>query len=200
MTLSTRWSRQARPEEPATRAVVAMTDMPGRSGSRTSTLSTSTLTDDFRLAMRRLATTVSIVTTSSEGRPFGMTATAVTSLSTEPPSLLFCVNRSTSIFPRLGPGVRACVNLLCSEQARLAEVFAGKVVPEERFSFGRWQHGEDGIPVLTDAQANLSCTIDAMFDYATHAIFVGKVDLVCLSGEIRPLIFGDGRFWRLEGV
>lgn len=118
MTLSTRGSRQVRPEEPATRAVMATADMPGRSGSRTSALSTSTLCDDFRLAMRRLATTVSIVTTSSEGRPFGMTATAVTSLSTEPPSLLFCVNRNTSIFPRLGPGVGACVNLLCSEQAR----------------------------------------------------------------------------------
>lgn len=186
--------REPRPQELAARAVIGATDLRDQCGSRTSAL----LCDGFRRAMRRLATTVSIVTTSSEGKPFGMTATAVTSLSIEPPSLLFCVNRNTSIFPILGPGVKACINLLGSEQARLAEIFAGKVSPAERFSSGSWDYGEAGIPFLIDAQASLSCTIDAIFDYATHAIFVGKVDVVRLSGEVHPLIFGDGRFWHIE--
>jgi flavin reductase len=154
----------------------------------------------FRKAMRRLATTVSVVTTASAGRPFGMTATAVTSLSTEPPSLLFCVNRNASIFPTLESGAKAYVNLLNSDQARLAEIFGGKVLPEERFFYGAWAYDESGVPFLADAQANLSCTIDAIFAYATHGIFVGKVDVVRLRGEVRPLIFGDGRFWNIEAV
>jgi flavin reductase len=160
----------------------------------------TSLADGFRRAMRRLATTVSVVTTSSEGRPFGMTATAVTSLSSEPPSLLFCVNRNASIFPTLSAGAKAYVNLLTSDHARLAEIFGGKVLPEERFAHGSWEYDENAIPFLADAQANLSCTIDAIFDYATHGIFVGRVNVVRLRGEVRPLIFGDGRFWHIEAA
>jgi flavin reductase len=148
----------------------------------------------FKGAMRRLATTVTIVTTRGpDERPMGMTATAVTSVSAEPPALLICVNRSASIHPSLTMGRRFCVNLLASDHGHLSSAFGGRVAPDERFATGAWQADAD-VPFLADAQSNIFCTVDGLHDYGTHTIVIGKVGSVRLHGEVRPLIFGDGRF------
>jgi flavin reductase (DIM6/NTAB) family NADH-FMN oxidoreductase RutF len=151
------------------------------------------LGDAFKSAMRRLATTVTILTTMNvENRPMGMTATAVTSLSADPPSLLACVNRSASIHSLLPVGSRMCVNLLGQAHRDLSFVFGGKVSPEERFAQGHWVHAD--LPYLADAQVNLACEVDAVFDYATHSIVVGKVQAIRIGEAFGPLVYGDGRF------
>lgn len=152
------------------------------------------LADDFRNAMRRLATTVTIVTALDDGRPVGMAATAVTSLSTEPPALLVCVNRNASMHPSLAIGKPISINLLTPDHTELTFAFGGKVAPAERFGHGDWVLDDSGVPCLADAQASLSCTIDAIFDYATHSIVVGKVNQIRFFGDVRPLLFGDGKF------
>lgn len=151
------------------------------------------LGDAFKLAMRRLASTVTILTcASAEGEPQGMTATAVTALSADPPSLLACVNRSASIHPSLAIGGRFGVNLLSECHADLSFTFGGKANPKERFRFGNWIGAE--LPYLTDAQVNMNCRIDAIFDYGTHSIVVGRIEGIRLNGEFAPLVYGDGRF------
>lgn len=148
----------------------------------------------FRSAMRRLASTVTIVTsTGPEGRS-GMTATAVTSLTTDPPALLVCVNRSASLHASLHMQSLFCINLLNPDHAELSFAFGGRVAPEQRFDFGNWAEDDGGTPYLLDAQANLFCSVDAMLDYGTHTIFVGKITNVRLHGDVNPLIYGDGRF------
>ena len=147
----------------------------------------------FKQAMRRLAATVTILTTvNSEGRPIGMTATAVTSLSADPPSLLACVNRSASIHPALKVGSQLCVNLLGEGHGDLSFAFGGKVGPDERFAHGDWVEAD--VPYLADAQVNLACKVDAVFDYGSHSIVVGRVEAVRLAGDFAPLVYGDGRF------
>lgn len=149
----------------------------------------------FRQAMRRLATTVTIITaTDHQGGPVGMTATAVTSVTNDPPALLICVNRSASIHPSLGPAARFCVNLLRQGQEQLSHTFGGALPPEQRFRLGRWDTDTAGTHFLVDAQANLFCTVDAAMDYGTHSIFVGRIARVLLNGDVAPLIYGDGRF------
>jgi flavin reductase len=94
------------------------------------------LAAEFKAAMRQLASTVSLVTTQENGDWHGMAATAVASLSAEPPSLLVCINQSASMH---GPTARSshfCINMLGRHQAALCENF-GKLKGVERFTVGR---------------------------------------------------------------
>jgi len=156
---------------------------------------TGDLRQAFRDAMRRLAATATIVSTGGEdGPPVGMTATSVTSLSADPPALLVCVNRSSSLAGRLGEGRRFCVSILGAGHDELPFIFGGGAPRERRFEHGNWKTSRHGVPFLDDAQSNIFCSVDRLFAYATHRIVVGRVDAVRLpSGDVRPLIFADGR-------
>src|SRR5215207_9114315 len=79
----------------------------------------------YRAAMRRFATTVSVVSTSWVKLPYGMTATAITSLCTNPAALLVCVNKSSSIHRPLEWAGRFCVNVLQTDQQEVSLAFSG---------------------------------------------------------------------------
>jgi flavin reductase len=148
----------------------------------------------FKSAMRRFAATVTILTAGNGDARSGMTATAVSSVSTDPPAILACVNRAASIHSSMKLSSPFCVNLLAADQGPLSSAFGGKLPPEHRFSIGNWDIDDDGRPYLLDAQANIFCFVDAVLDYGTHTIFIGKVHAVRLHGDVRPLIYGNGRF------
>lgn len=149
----------------------------------------------FRGAMRRLASTVSVVTALADGRPLGMTMTAVTSLAMDPPSLLICVNSQTRLHAALSrEGEHFCVNLLRHGQEEMASAFGGGLPPEHRFGIGDWAHDENGVPYLRDAQSNLFCTMSKAISHGSHTVFIGTVRQVRLEGEVGPLLYGDGRY------
>jgi flavin reductase len=150
----------------------------------------------FKQAMRRLASTPTLITGSHAGKRLGLAATAVTSLSATSPSLLMCINRNASMHAYLKVGVHICVNILQSYHTGLCSAFGGKLPPEERFGVGSWGDCE-GIPYLQDAAANLFCTISAMIDHESHTIIIGAVDQIMLSESNSPLIFGEGRYHHL---
>ena len=150
----------------------------------------------FRDAMRRLAATVTIISAGGAGRRHGITATAVTSLSMSPPSLLVCVNRSSSLHALLSENDRFCVNLLRSEQAALSEAFSGKLPSHERFLHGDWSEDETGLPYLTDSQASIFCHRQKAVDHGSHSIFIGVVDQVLTADEICPLLYSNGAYSR----
>src|SRR5215468_9988544 len=148
----------------------------------------------FCEAMRRFASTVSIISCASEGRRYGMSATAITSLSADPPSLLVCVSKSTATHRILSRGGRFCVNVLRSFHFRLSQAFSGKRKGEDRFRLGDWQEGEDGVPYLVDAQANMFCEIARIMDYTTHTIFVAHVYSARAQEDVDPLLYQDGKY------
>ena len=148
----------------------------------------------FRNAMRRLAATVTIVTGAEGERWHGMTATAVTSVSADPPALLVCVNQTASLHDPLLATGRFCVNLLRVSHTELCGIFSGQRDGQERFSFGEWKCDETGLPYLADAQASLLCTVEVKIPYATHTVFIGRVDKVRIFDEVKPLIYQDGCF------
>jgi len=151
----------------------------------------------FRDAMRRLASTVTIIsTTSGQGRRHGITATAVSSLSMDPPSLLVCVNRSGSLHDLLAEADHFCVNLLRIEQVDLSHVFAGKLGSEERFQHGNWAENEHGLPYITDAQASIFCRKQDVIPHGSHSIFIGMVNKTLVSDDICPLLYGNGAYSR----
>jgi flavin reductase (DIM6/NTAB) family NADH-FMN oxidoreductase RutF len=148
----------------------------------------------FRLAMRRLAASVSIVVANGDDGPVGMAATSITSLTIDPPALLVCVNRATSLHALLVPSAPLSINLLSRHQKQISAAFGGGVPHEQRFAVGEWQTDVNGLPTLVDAQANLECIIDAMLAYGTHSIVIARVLRATIGEGVDPLIYQDGGY------
>lgn len=154
----------------------------------------SMMTEEFRQALRRLAKAVVILTSQMDGRRYAIAATAVCEVSLDPPSMLACVNRTTSIFPALAAGMPFGINILHHSQVDIAHRCAGLVKGEERFLTGDWTEGPLGVPLLTGAQAALGCRSVKVVEHGTHGIFIGDVLEVVVDACAEPLIHVDGHF------
>lgn len=146
---------------------------------------------DFRLAMRRLAATVSIITCADAAGRHGMTATAVTSVSAAPPTILVCINSEASLYSKVRMQERFCINLLKVSHVSLSQRFGSKQANQDRFAIGEWAE-LDGLPYLTDAQASLFCSVQQMIKSGSHGIFVAQIDRIHVADEIEPLIYQNG--------
>ncbi len=155
---------------------------------------TEDLAMQAKLALRRMAKSVTVITCRHEGRRYAMAATAVDALSMDPPSMIISVNRSASIHAPLSAGTGFCINVLSRAQEEISRACGGRLKGEDRFALGRWVDGKDGIPVLADAQANIVCRNELSVSYGTHGIFIGRVMEVRHHGEIDPLVYVDGRY------
>ena len=157
-------------------------------------MSETEVQDGFRNAMRRLATTIALVTTGRDKEWAGMAATAVVSVCAEPPTLLVAVNKTAGLYPLLHAEKRFCVNLLSERHRDLVGIFSGQKKGFARFENGNWVAGADGLPMLSDALASLSCRTETTLDVGTHTLFIGVVEQVVNHDEIDPLVWVDGGF------
>ncbi len=151
---------------------------------------------DFKSAMRRLTATVSVVSCTRDGEWFGMTATAITSVCADPPTVLVCVNGAAAIHNPLVESGRFCVNVLRIDQQEISVTFGGKLKGRDRFGVGDWSLSFDGIPVLTGAQANIVASAQKVVPFGTHSVIIGAVDRVLVSEKIAPLLYENGRYMR----
>jgi flavin reductase (DIM6/NTAB) family NADH-FMN oxidoreductase RutF len=151
------------------------------------------LTPQTKLALRRLATSVAVLTCHDGAARHAMTATAVTAMSMQPPSMIVCVNRAAAFHGAISSAASFAINILHRSQIDISMECGGKARGEDRFGQGAW--GEDcGVPVLTDAQARIVCAREAKFEYGSHTIFVGRIISVGIHGEVDPLIYVDGQY------
>lgn len=153
-------------------------------------------TDAFIAAMRQLAAGVALVTTTDGDRRLGLTATAVCSVSAEPPQILVCVNRGAEAHdPLLSSGIFA-VSLLGSAHRELADRFAGRdgVIGQDRFLRGRWGILHTGAPVLEDGLAAFDCRVVDHLTAGTHSVLIGKVEAVRLGEGAAPMVYHDGDY------
>lgn len=152
----------------------------------------------FLAAMRRFAQPVTIVATGTPGARAGLTATAVCSVSIEPPQLLVSVNRQAGANTTIQAQRRFSVNLLHHRQQALAERFAGRegLAGEERFLDPRWRwlEGSGGVPLLADALVAMACDVTQAVEVATHTLFIGEVQAVRQGENRPPLLYGQGQF------
>lgn len=151
---------------------------------------------DFRAAMRELATGVTIITAGREGARRGLTATAVCSVSAEPPTLLVCVNRSAEGHAAIREHGAFCVNVIAAEHQPLAERFAGRdgARGAARFEHGEWHALATGAPVLADAIAAFDCQLVQAIDAGTHTVFLGAVTATKVSPRRAALLYRAGAF------
>jgi flavin reductase (DIM6/NTAB) family NADH-FMN oxidoreductase RutF len=152
------------------------------------------LLEDFRQAMRGVASTIHIVTLLVDEAPKGMTATAVSSLSLNPPSLLVCMNESVSMHGAMACIDWFCVNVLSTRHIAVARTFSDSRLRDVRFETGEWSIDEQPAPRLADAQAAILCRRVGHHKFGTHSIFLGEVRKVWLHGAPDPLVYLDGAF------
>jgi flavin reductase (DIM6/NTAB) family NADH-FMN oxidoreductase RutF len=152
--------------------------------------------DEFKQAMRHLAGGVSIIATEHEGSPAGLAATAVCSVSADPPTILICINAAAGAHDAIRSSGRFSVNLLASDQDSIARRFSGEtgIKGQERFSTGQWTALVTGAPVLESAVASLDCQVSNIATMATHTVFFGTVVAAASRVAARPLIYAHGTY------
>jgi len=152
--------------------------------------------DEFRQAMRWLAGGVTVVTTASGVERAGLTATAVCSLSMNPPRILACVNLSGMTYRLLSQSRRMVVNVLGTQHQDVAKRFGGIVgdSSDDRFTVHQWDISENCAPKFKDAISWIECNVDEMVLTRTHAIVIGEVIKVGGAGASNPLIYLNGSF------
>lgn len=153
----------------------------------------------FKQGMRALSGGVTVIGAyGPDGAPVAMTATAVTSLSAEPPSLLLCVNRNASIASSLARHRRFSVNVLTADQVDVAKAFGGQldVRGTGRFAYGDWRRMDDTqVPVLLGSRVTFECEVSHVHDWATHHIVIGTVIEVHFSQvPTKSLVYADGKY------
>lgn len=150
----------------------------------------------FREVLGHFATGVTIITAIDDDEPVGISANAFTSLSLDPPLVLFCVARSSSTWPRIQHARKFAINILGEHHEGLSQLFATKGA--DRFTSTPWRTGVSGSPVLDEAIAYVDCELEAEYPGGDHLIVVGRVvDLDVRDGG-RPLLFYKGSYGRIQ--
>src|SRR5205823_14763154 len=128
------------------------------------------LRETFKRALRRFPAAVSVITSADQDRRHGMTATAVTSLSLDPPSLIVCINQATLLHDIMLLARRFCVNVLRRDQVPLSSAFSGALPAEQRLVLGDWMPSPEEVIYLADPQINIFYKNSASEPYDTHMI------------------------------
>jgi flavin reductase len=147
---------------------------------------------EYRDAMARFGAAVSVVTTDGPGGKRGFTASAVCSVTDDPPTLLVCVNRQNESHPALIANKVMAVNTLSADQQDLSNVFAtGEAA--KRFASGHWTTLRTGAPVLHGCVVSFDCRVAQITDVGTHSVVFAKVEAIRYGATEAGLIyFGRG--------
>ena len=154
--------------------------------------------DQFRKTLGLFPTGVTVVTTRGEDhQPMGITISSLTSVSLEPPQVLFCLARKSRMHPIFKAAEYFVINLLNSKQAHLSEGFANRQdlnLDVEKISV----HEKSGCLLITEALGHIVCEISAVYDGGDHDIILGRVIDVMAAPEHFPLIRHRGKYHTIQ--
>ena len=140
----------------------------------------------FKLAMSHFASGVTVVTTEHDGKLYGMTVSAFSSLSLHPPLILICVEKSVKSHDAIAGAGKFGVSILSSKQTDISNRFASRA--EDKFAGTEIVRGELGVPMIGGAITRLECRVHSTLEGGDHTIFVGEVvDAQSVEGE--PLVY-----------
>lgn len=143
----------------------------------------------FRSAMGKFATGVTVITTEVEGEVHGMTANAFMSVSLDPKLVVVSIGEKAKILNKIKESQIFTVNILAADQQELSMIFARQLKEQKEVDFVRL----DGKPVLAGAVAQIACEVSAEHVEGDHTLFIGKVTDIHLE-DAEPLIFYSGRY------
>jgi len=147
----------------------------------------------FRDVLGHLPTGVTVITAHGAEGPVGMAANSVTSLSLDPPLVLFCPAKSSSTWPKLRAAAAFCINVMAGHHEELTRQFAAKEA--DRFAGVDYASRETG-PALSDAVAWIECRLRDEHDAGDHTIVVADVVAIeaTAAGAVEPLVFFKGQY------
>lgn len=149
----------------------------------------------FRAVLGRFPTGAVVITGTHRETPYGLAVNSFTSVSLDPPLVLFCAGKNSDTWPFIRESGHFAVNFVAGDQESVCRNFARKGV--ERFSGVRHDPSPSGCPVLEEALAFIDCRIQREDDAGDHVIVIGQVLSLGLQRETPPLVFYRGGFHRL---
>lgn len=144
---------------------------------------------DFRNAMSLLTCAVNVVTTTGASGHYGFTASAVCSVTDNPPTLLVCMNKSSYLHSHFVENKMLAVNVLGAHHQTISTVFSSKMNSEERFKHGAWTTLKTGAPVLEDSLVSFDCHIEQIQEVGTHNIFICRIVAIQQTQQDQGLIY-----------
>jgi flavin reductase (DIM6/NTAB) family NADH-FMN oxidoreductase RutF len=151
--------------------------------------------DAFRAVLGRFASGVTIVTVrGANGRDYGMTVSAFSSVSLEPPLVMVCIGEDASLKPMIAEATHYGVSILASDQEALSRRFAAH---GERFDGVGFTRGENGMALIDGALAFMECRIVARHRAGDHTVVIGEVEAASVADQ-RPLLYYRGGYAQLE--
>ena len=155
------------------------------------------LTNKYKLAMRHMASSVSILSHRKDDQILGMTVTSATSYSAEPPIFMAAIHKESTLAERLSLGDHLAMNLMRAEDIEVARCFSGEtgINGADRFQAGDWDMKTNHAPILQTALANFSGHLRALIPQASHAILLVEIDEV-ITREGEPLIYHNKNYTR----
>jgi flavin reductase len=152
--------------------------------------------DIFREALSRIAACVHIVTTDGPAGLAGITATAVASVTLDPPMMLFCINKISPSAERMTANGVFCINTLAAAHEWLADIFAGRTGHRlsERFTHGEWTKLVTGCPVVQGAAAAFDCRLVEAKEIRTHLVMIGAVEAVVFGPQGSGLTYVQRKY------
>jgi flavin reductase (DIM6/NTAB) family NADH-FMN oxidoreductase RutF len=147
----------------------------------------------FRNAMGSFATGVTVITTEVAGEIHGMTANAFMSISLNPKLIAISVGENARMLNHIKEAKQFAVNILTSEQQNESKQFSGQLNLEHEVTFS----SHKGLPILTDALANITCTLHSEYVVGDHTVYIGQVTGVKLEQK-PPLLYSQGKYRELK--
>ena len=144
----------------------------------------------FRDGMARLASAVNVITTDGPEGLAGFTATAVSSVTDQPPTLLVCMNRSSFTHPIFTSNRVLCVNVLSDAQQEVSALFANRnATLQQRFAQVGWSRLATGCPAIDGAMVSFDCRITETHEAGSHSIFLCEVVALRQSDSGAGLVY-----------
>jgi flavin reductase len=155
---------------------------------------------NFREGMSRLIGAVTVITTDGPAGLGGFTASAVCSVTDNPPMLVVCMNRNSRQHKIFSSNGVLCVNVLTADQEKVSTTFSGAATVQERFQVGQWSALETGAPALQNALVNFDTRIAQTIEAGTHSIFLCSIVTVRIAPEVHPGLAYFGRKYHPVGA
>lgn len=152
---------------------------------------------EFRSVLGCFATGVAVITAIDGGEAVGLACNSFTSLSLEPPLVLWCPAKTSTTWPRIRAAGRWAASFLGAEGEEISRRFAASGA--DRFAGSRWIPGQTGAPILDGAIAWVECETVAEHDAGDHLIVVGRVVALGRAPDGSPLVFFGGGYRHLAG-
>jgi flavin reductase (DIM6/NTAB) family NADH-FMN oxidoreductase RutF len=148
----------------------------------------------YRDTLASMATTACLVTTQLGAERLGRTVTSAFSLSVDPPAILVSIDIVSPMVDHIVKTGGFSFALLAQGQDGVADAFAGRGAPEQRFETGQWRSWKSGHPRLSGAVASMDCALLGAVETGAHVLFAGGVVDLDLIADRSPLIWHDRRY------